>query len=60
MKAFKGLEPDILLLIEAADFDDIFFSRHDLYVVASRARHRLVVMTSSKEVADALKAPAVV
>lgn len=55
VKAFKGLEADILILIEAGDFHDTFFSRHDLYVAASRARHRLVVMTSSKQVEQALK-----
>lgn len=50
IKAFKGLEADVLIVIEAGDFDPTYFSRHDLYVAASRARHRLVVITSSNEV----------
>jgi hypothetical protein len=55
VKAFKGLEADLLILIEAGDFHPVYFSRQDLYVAASRAKHRLHVLTSSKEVADALK-----
>ena len=57
VKAFKGLESDILILIEAGDFHPVFFSRQDLYVALSRAKHRFVVLTSSSEVAEALKSP---
>jgi hypothetical protein len=55
VKAFKGLEADVLVLIEANDFHPVYFSRQDLYVAASRAKHRLAVFTSSKEVAEALR-----
>lgn len=58
VKAFKGLEADVLILIEAGDFHPTFFSRQDLYVAASRAKHRLMVVTSSKEVVGTLKAAA--
>ncbi len=56
VKAFKGLEADILILIEVEGFDDKYFTRHDLYVAASRARHRLVVLTKSDDVKEALRA----
>jgi superfamily I DNA/RNA helicase len=58
VKAFKGLEADVLILIEAGDFHPTFFSRQDLYVAASRAKHRLMVVISSKEVVRTLEAAA--
>lgn len=54
VKGFKGLEADVVILIEAGEFHPTFFSRQDLYVAASRAKHRLHVLTTSKEVATAL------
>lgn len=54
IRSFKGLEADLLLLIDVGDFVPGFFEQYDLYVAASRARHRLVVFSTSAEVSDLL------
>lgn len=54
IRSFKGLESDVLLLIDLTGFKEGRFDRSDLYVAASRARHRLVVMTDSDEIIQAL------
>ncbi len=54
IRSFKGLEADVLLLIDLTGFKEGRFDRSDLYVAASRARHRLVVMTDSDEIIQAL------
>lgn len=56
VKAFKGLEADVVILVEAGEFHPTFFSRQDLYVAVSRAKHRLHVLTSSEEVSATLLA----
>lgn len=53
IKAFKGLEAEALILVDLSDFG-AGFSRQDLYVACSRARHLLFALYSSQEVLQAL------
>lgn len=42
-RAFKGLEADVVLLYDLAGFSSLF-TRTDLYVAWTRARHRLILV----------------
>jgi hypothetical protein len=48
-RAFKGLEADVVVLYDLNTFGDLF-TRADLYVAWTRARHRLVVVCQPGEV----------
>ena len=55
-KAFKGLEADAVVITDVPDPEDTpYFSEADLYVACSRAKHRLLVLTTAKSVADGMK-----
>jgi superfamily I DNA and RNA helicase len=48
-RAFKGLEADVVILYDVASFGSLY-SRSDLYVAWTRARHRLFVVCAPGEV----------
>ncbi|MBM0107120.1 NERD domain-containing protein/DEAD/DEAH box helicase [Steroidobacter sp. S1-65] len=48
-RAFKGLETDIVVIYGVCDFAPLF-TKSDLYVAWTRARHRLVVICQSGEI----------
>ncbi len=54
IRSFKGLEADIVILTDLTGFKEGVFERSELYVAASRAKHRLHVMTDSDEIEVAL------
>lgn len=54
IRSFKGLEADIVILTDLSGFREGFFERSELYVAASRAKHRLHVLTDSAEIEQAL------
>ncbi len=54
IRAFKGLEAEVMILVDVDDFRVGKFERQDLFVACSRARHRLYVYTNSGEVRQAL------
>lgn len=54
IRSFKGLEADVIILVDLAGFREGVFERSELYVAASRAKHRLTVMTDSDEIVEAL------
>lgn len=54
IKAFKGLEADILLLVELPEIGSEYFDKSDLYVAASRAKHRLLVFCNTPSVKQLL------
>jgi hypothetical protein len=54
IKAFKGLEADVLLLVGVPEIDTRHFTKSDLYVASSRARLRLLVYSNAQEVRDLL------
>ncbi|MCA9795303.1 MAG: NERD domain-containing protein [Candidatus Eremiobacteraeota bacterium] len=54
IRSFKGLEADVLILIDLGDFSEGYFEKYDLFVACSRARHRLVIYTRSEQVIQAL------
>jgi hypothetical protein len=54
IRSFKGLEADVVILVDLGDFREGLFERSDLYVAASRAKHRLHVVTDSDEIEEAL------
>ena len=44
IRAFKGLEADAIILVDIPDFEvETFFTKADLYVGCSRAKHILVI-----------------
>jgi thymidine kinase len=47
IRAFKGLEADVLILIDVPNVGERHFDKSDLYVACSRACHRLHILTSS-------------
>ncbi len=51
IRAFKGLEADCVVLADAPPLNTLGFSAADLYVAASRAKHRLVIAPTSDEAA---------
>jgi hypothetical protein len=55
IKAFKGLEADILFVVGIPEVDSTYFTRNDLYVAASRARLRLMVFSEAKSVVSLLQ-----
>ena len=55
IRSFKGLEADVLVLIDLEDFQEGFFERYDLFVACSRARHRLIAYTKSQQVLELMK-----
>jgi hypothetical protein len=48
-RAFKGLEADVVVLYDLSGFSDRF-TRADLYVAWTRAKHRLIVVCHGAEV----------
>jgi hypothetical protein len=48
-RAFKGLEADVVVLYDLSGFGELF-TRTDLYVAWTRARHRLVVVCRAGEI----------
>ncbi len=54
IRSFKGLEADVVVLVDLGDFREGHCERADLYVAASRAKHRLHVVTDSDEIEEAL------
>lgn len=55
VKSFKGLEADCIILADVPVPGAIGFSVADLYVAASRAKHRLVIIPSSDDAMHALR-----
>jgi hypothetical protein len=55
VKAFKGLEADCVIITDVPTPETTGFEVADLYVAASRAKHRLVLMPASDEAAVALR-----
>ncbi len=49
IRAFKGLEADCVVLADAPPINSPGFTAADLYVAASRAKHRLVIVPTSGE-----------
>ena len=47
VKAFKGLEADCILVVDLPECDSNKFSISDMYVAASRAKHRLAILPVS-------------
>lgn len=54
-RAFKGLEADIVVLYDLSGFGALF-TKTDLYVAWTRARHRLVIVCIGPEVRAAVEA----
>ena len=54
IKAFKGMEADVLFLVDLPEVETEHFGRSDLYVAASRARLRLLVFSGAKSVREGL------
>jgi len=54
IKLFKGLEADCVVLTDAPRVGSHGFNLADLYVAASRAKHRLVIIPTCQEAADEL------
>lgn len=50
-RAFKGLEADVVVLYDLSMFGELF-TRTDLYVAWTRARHRLIVVARPGEVRE--------
>ncbi len=50
IRAFKGLEAEVMILVDVGDFREGKFERQDLFVACSRARHRLFVYTNSEQI----------
>ena len=49
IRAFKGLEADIIIVTDVPKPEDgSKFTKNDLYVACSRAKHRLVVVSKEK------------
>lgn len=53
-RAFKGLEADVVVLYDLGAFGELF-TRTDLYVAWTRARHRLIVICQPGEVATEIE-----
>lgn len=53
-RAFKGLESDVVVIYDLSNFSSTF-SRTDLYVAWTRARHRLIVACHGQEVRTAVE-----
>lgn len=49
IRAFKGLESDILILVDVPSVGERHFALCDLYVACSRARMRLIIFTTSSD-----------
>lgn len=54
-RAFKGLEADVVILYDLGGFSDLF-TRSDLYVAWTRARHRLIAICHGAEVRAQIEA----
>ncbi len=54
IKGFKGLEADLVIVVDLVDFADQVFEKNDLFVACSRARHRLLLFTSSQQIIQIL------
>lgn len=54
-RAFKGLEADVVLLYDMQSFGDLF-TRTDLYVAWTRAKHRLIAICHGPEVRGQIEA----
>jgi hypothetical protein len=54
IKAFKGLEADCLIISDVPPKGTKGFELEDLYVAASRAKHRLILLPSNQPAADHL------
>ena len=54
IRSFKGLEDDVVILVDMGDLRDGIFERAELYVAASRAKHRLHVVTHSDQIEEGL------
>ncbi len=54
IRAFKGLEAEVMVLVDVEDFREGKFERQDLFVACSRARHRLYVYSNSQQIRQAL------
>lgn len=50
IRAFKGLEAEVMVLVDIGDLREDKFSKEDLFVACSRARHRLYVFTNSQPI----------
>ncbi len=55
IKSFKGLEVDCLVITDIPKIGVIGFSEQDLYVAASRAKSRLVIIPVSQDAEEYLK-----
>lgn len=55
IKSFKGLEADCVVITDVPVIGTTGFSISDLYVAASRAKHRLVLIPSSKDAEQQLR-----
>lgn len=53
-RAFKGLEADVIIIYDLASFGTTF-TRTDLYVAWTRARHRLVIVCHGTETRGAVE-----
>jgi len=53
-RGFKGLEADAVLMIDVGGFS-ASFTRNDLYVACSRAKHELVVLVRDEQTAERLR-----
>lgn len=54
-RAFKGLEADIVILYDLYSFNELF-TRTDLYIAWTRAKHRLVAICHGAEVREQIEA----
>ena len=54
-RSFKGLEADVVVLYDLSGFGELF-TRTDLYVAWTRARHRLVVVCQGGEIRREIEA----
>lgn len=55
IKSFKGLEADCVIISDIPEVGSSGFNKSDLYVAASRAKHRLVLIPSNENVANELR-----
>jgi len=55
IKAFKGLEATCVMITDISKIGVIGFNTQDMYVAASRAKQRLVLLPASSESFDDLQ-----